>query len=96
MYFTKENKSQKLSSESSTRVRDILGGVACLIFVSPLIFVVFLLLKVDGGPALIAHEHTSPDGRFSTLWQFCTKSSGRLKNISDFLSRIRLEMLPGI
>jgi lipopolysaccharide/colanic/teichoic acid biosynthesis glycosyltransferase len=96
MYFAKDNKSEKLGSDSSTRVLDILGGVVCLIFFAPLILVVFLLLKADGGPVFIGHKHTSSDGRPSTLWRFRARSPGRPKNVREFLSRSRIEILPEI
>jgi len=96
MYFAKENKREKLGGDSSTRALDILGGVVCLIFFAPFVLVVFLLLKADGGPMFIGHKRTSPDGRSSTVWRFCIRSSGRLKNVREFLSRSRIEILPEI
>ena len=96
MYFAKENKREKLGSDSLIRVLEILGGVACLIFFAPLIVMVFLLRKADGGSAFVGHKHTNSDGTSSTVWRFRARNLGRPENYSEFLLRSRTEILPEI
>jgi lipopolysaccharide/colanic/teichoic acid biosynthesis glycosyltransferase len=96
MLLTNENKREKLRSVSSSSILSILGGAACLIFFAPLILVVYLLLKTDGGSAFVGHKHTNTDGTSSTVWRFRARSQGRPEKISEFLWRSRIEILPEI
>ena len=96
MYFAKGNKRQRFGSDSLTRALEMLGGVACLIYFAPLILVVFLLLKTDGGPAFVGRKHINSDGTSSTVWRFRTRSPGRPDNLCAFLLWSRTEVLPEI
>ena len=44
------------------RLIDVVGAIALLIFFAPLMVVVFFLVRLDGGPALFAHERIGKNG----------------------------------
>ena len=53
------------------RALDILGALAVLIFVLPLMIVVATVIKVqDGGPILFGHSRIGRDGRTFRCWKF--------------------------
>lgn len=52
------------------RLFDIVGASLCLIFFAPLLAVLYLLVRSDGGPALFGHTRIGARGRAFTCWKF--------------------------
>jgi lipopolysaccharide/colanic/teichoic acid biosynthesis glycosyltransferase len=92
----RESRRRKFGGDSLPKALEMLGGVACLIYFSPLILLVFLLLKAGGGPAFVGHEHISSDGTSSTLWRFRAGNPEPSDKLGRFLLWNRAEVLPEI
>lgn len=57
------------------RTIDLVGAILGLLFLSPLLLVIVLLLKVtDGGPAFYGHRRVGRGGREFRCWKFRTMS----------------------
>ena len=49
-----------------------LCALACVVFFAPLMLAVYLLVRADGGPALVSSAHLRPDGTAVRTWRFRT------------------------
>ena len=52
------------------RLFDLVVGSALIVFLAPLMAVVALLVKLDGGPAVFGHRRVGADGRSFRCWKF--------------------------
>ncbi len=52
------------------RLFDLVVGSALIIFLAPLMAVIALLVKLDGGPAVFGHCRVGADGRSFRCWKF--------------------------
>jgi lipopolysaccharide/colanic/teichoic acid biosynthesis glycosyltransferase len=90
---------------------DVLVALSCLVFFAPLLLAICLLVRADGGYALVSHERTTGDGTIVKVWNFrTTKQETPRKfrnnqteleslNFTKFgamLHRTRLEVLPSL
>ena len=88
---------------------DVLVALLCLIFFAPLFLAIYLLVRADGGPAIVSHERTRADGTIFKVWKFRTTKqqtprtfrNNRIEpespNFTKFgrvLYRARLDVLP--
>ncbi len=68
----------------SKRLFDIAGAAALLIFFAPLMVVVYLIVRLDGGPGIYAHERVGKNGvRF-----MCYKFRSMVPNAESILKNI--------
>ena len=95
------------SSAASYRKR--LTALLLLLFFAPLILVIYVLVRADGGCAFVSHEHRGADARLVGAWRFRTFRDTPQKTthhevtpprgtdpttIGVLLRRCRLEVLP--
>lgn len=88
---------------------NVLVGWGALVFFAPLMLVVYLAVRADGGPAFVGHDRAGRDGAIFKVWNFRITKHQTLRTIRndkieqgnpDFtkvgrvLYRARLEMLP--
>ena len=88
---------------------NVLVGWGALVFFAPLMLVVYLAVRADGGPAFAGHDRAGRDGTIFKVWNFRTTKQQTLRTFRknqielgnpDFtkvgrvLFRARLEMLP--
>lgn len=81
---------------------DTFEALACALFLMPLIAVVYMLVKIDGGPALVAVERELSDGTTLTAWRFRTTipepparaHTPPFTRLGALLHRYRLDQLP--
>ncbi len=52
------------------RLFDIVFGAALIIFLAPLMLVIAVLVKLDGGPALYGHRRVGANGQSFRCWKF--------------------------
>lgn len=74
----------RASIPASKRIFDVLSASALLLFVAPLMIVIFLLVRLDGGPAIFAHRRVGQNGRPFYCLKFrsmFTDSSARLETL---------------
>ena len=87
---------------SRAAVVDLLGALACALFFAPLFVTIYLLVKTDGGPAIVAFERAKSDGTTFTAWRFRTTNPKPLAGaeptsftrLGALLHRYRLDQLP--
>ncbi len=78
----------------SKRLLDICGALVGLIFFSPLMFILFLLVRRDGGPAFYSQERVGAGGRSFSCWKFrsmVVDADARLKHLLDTDAEAREE-----
>jgi len=81
---------------------DTCEALACVLFLMPLFAAVYLLVKIDGGPALVAVERKLSDGTTLKAWRFRTTIPGPparahtppFTRLGALLHRYRLDQLP--
>lgn len=86
-----------------------LCALVCMVFFAPLILVVYLLVRADGGPALVSSAHVRRDGTAVRTWRFRTlrryegqrndrgawkSSESHATAVGRFLRRTRTDTLP--
>jgi undecaprenyl-phosphate galactose phosphotransferase len=54
----------------SKRTLDILGSIVLLVFFTPLMVVIFLVVRMDGGPAMFIHERVGKNGVLFRCYKF--------------------------
>ena len=109
MATTRGRLGNSYSARMATKVGNIFGAVTSAVFFAPLIFVVYVLVRADGGPAFVRHERVREDGTSFMAWTFRThrlavKAVGGhpsfastepdLSAVGSILSRTRIEMMP--
>ena len=52
------------------RLFDIIFGIALIIFLAPLMLVIAVLVKLDGGPILYGHRRVGANGQSFRCWKF--------------------------
>jgi Undecaprenyl-phosphate galactose phosphotransferase WbaP len=52
------------------RAVDVVGALAALLLFGPLMLLIALLIKLDGGPAVFGHKRIGIDGQSFTCWKF--------------------------
>ena len=97
------------SARTATTAGTIFGAVMSAVFFAPLIFVVYVLVRADGGPAIVRHERVREDGTSFMAWRFRThrraveaagghpsfaSAEPDLSAVGSILSRTRIEMMP--
>jgi lipopolysaccharide/colanic/teichoic acid biosynthesis glycosyltransferase len=97
------------SARTATKVGNIFGAVMSAVFFAPLIFVVYVLVRADGGPAIVRHERVREDGTSFMAWRFRThrraveavggqpsfaSTEPDLSAVGSILYRTRIEMMP--
>lgn len=81
---------------------DTLEALACVLFLMPLFAAVYFLVKMDGGPALVAIERKLSDGTTLKAWRFRTTipepragaDIPSFTRLGVLLHRYRLDQLP--
>lgn len=81
---------------------DALEALACVLFLMPLFAAVYFLVKLDGGPALVAIERQLSDGTTLRTWRFRTTIPGlplragapSFTRLGALLHKYRLDQLP--
>lgn len=69
------------------RVFDVLGALGLLLLFGPLMLVVALVSKADGGPAVFGHRRVGADGRPFTCWKFRSMVVDAETALQDLLRR---------
>jgi lipopolysaccharide/colanic/teichoic acid biosynthesis glycosyltransferase len=97
------------SARTATKVGNVFGAVLSAGFFAPLIFVVYVLLRADGGPAIVRHERVRADGTSFMAWRFRTHRRAvealaghpsfasrepDLSAVGRILCRTRIEVMP--
>lgn len=91
------------------RIEDIIGSIIILTIISPLLFIIAILVKLTSkGPVLFKQDRYGVNGRIIRVWKFrsmkvmendhqvkqATKNDPRLTKIGAFLRRTSLDELP--
>ena len=97
------------SARTGTKVGNILGAVISAVFFAPLMFVIYVLVRADGGPAIVRHERVREDGTSFMAWRFRThrqaveavgsqprfaSTEPDLSAVGSILYRTRIEIMP--
>ena len=97
------------SARTATKVGNIFGAVMSAVFFAPLMFVAYVLVRADGGPAIARHERVREDGTLFMAWRFRThrrvveavgghpsfaSTEPDLSAVGNILSRTRIEIMP--
>lgn len=67
------------------RARDILGALAMLIFFAPLMAVIFVCVRRDGGPGIFAHERVGKNGVTFRCYKFRSMVPNAEQVLKDIL-----------
>ncbi|MCH4248686.1 MAG: undecaprenyl-phosphate galactose phosphotransferase WbaP [Acinetobacter populi] len=84
MIFHIQQHLSKISSKILKRIFDITVSLAILLTLSPLMIIVFLKIKADGGPALYGHERVGKNGKLFK----CLKFRSMAINSQELLEQI--------
>lgn len=68
--FTQAQKPRDVGTDPIKRVVDIVGAVGALVLFAPLMIVVYLIVRSDGGPAFFGHTRIGRDGQAFKCWKF--------------------------
>ncbi len=89
--------SEASSAQSTTRRRvherlskrsiDIVGALAGLLFFIPLFALVYLLVRMDGGPAIFAHSRVGRDGTSFKCYKFRSMVVDADRKLAEYLAR---------
>ena len=86
-----------------------LSALICAVFFAPLILAVYLMVRADGGPALVGSAHLRRDGTAIRTWRFRTmrrrprqgdgrgvrkSDDSRATMLGSLLRRTRIDTLP--
>jgi len=97
------------SARTAAKVGNVFGGVISAVFFAPLIFAVYVLVRADGGPAIVRHERVREDGTSFMAWRFRThrraveavgghpsfaSTEPDLSAVGSILYRTRIEIMP--
>ncbi|MDH3988929.1 MAG: sugar transferase [Gammaproteobacteria bacterium] len=97
------------SGNTATKVGNIFGAVMSTVFFAPLMFVAYVLVRADGGPAIVRHERVRGGGTSFMAWRFRThrqaveavgghpsfaSTEPELSAVGSILSRTRIEVMP--
>jgi undecaprenyl-phosphate galactose phosphotransferase len=69
------------------RMVDIASAVPLIILLTPVIALIALAVKLDGGPVLYAHRRVGPDGRSFRCWKFRSMVSNADQVIHQLLAQ---------
>src|SRR3546814_13953988 len=65
-----ETSGEALYANKAKRALDVIGAFMALLLFAPLMALIFLIVKLDGGPAFFGHTRIGKDGRAFTCWKF--------------------------
>ena len=61
---------RRIHENLAKRAIDVAGALAGLLFFMPLFLIVYLLVRMDGGPAIFAHPRMGRDGKLFNCYKF--------------------------
>jgi Undecaprenyl-phosphate galactose phosphotransferase WbaP len=76
-----------LHRSRSKRLFDIIGACALLVFFAPLIGLLYILIRRDGGPTFYAHSRVGVNGTRFRCWKFRTMIVDADKALAELLAR---------
>ena len=94
---------------AAARLWNSLCALVCVAFFAPLMLAVYLLVRADGGPALVSSTHLRRDGTAVRIWRFRTvrlrhatrddrgtrkRGESQATAVGEFLRRTRTDTLP--
>jgi lipopolysaccharide/colanic/teichoic acid biosynthesis glycosyltransferase len=74
------------SADAAKRALDVLGSLAALLVLSPLLILVGLLVRLDGGPAIFAQTRVGRHGREFKMFKFRSMRADAEKHLAALLA----------
>ncbi|HAT7492387.1 TPA: undecaprenyl-phosphate galactose phosphotransferase WbaP [Raoultella ornithinolytica] len=84
MIFRVQQNLAKWSSRTLKRLFDVVGSIAIIVILSPLLLYISRKVKIDGGPAIYGHERIGKDGKLFK----CLKFRSMVINSKDVLEEL--------
>ena len=79
--------SHSVLQQRCKRAIDLLGGALLLGFFAPLLTILYIVVKLDGGPALFGHERVGNCGVMFKCWKFRTMVVNADRVLAELLAR---------
>ncbi|HDY7358196.1 TPA: exopolysaccharide biosynthesis polyprenyl glycosylphosphotransferase, partial [Klebsiella pneumoniae] len=77
----------KVSSRTLKRIFDLVGSIAIIITISPLLLYIYNKVKKDGGPAIYGHERIGKGGKSFKCLKFRSMVTNSKEVLEDLLSK---------
>lgn len=77
----------KASSRILKRIFDLVGSIAIIITISPLLLYIYNKVKKDGGPAIYSHERIGKGGKIFKCLKFRSMVTNSKEVLEDLLSK---------
>jgi lipopolysaccharide/colanic/teichoic acid biosynthesis glycosyltransferase len=74
------------AADSARRALDVLGSLAALLFLSPFLLLIALLVRLDGGPAIYAQTRVRQHGREFKMFKFRSMHMDADKRLGELLA----------
>jgi lipopolysaccharide/colanic/teichoic acid biosynthesis glycosyltransferase len=74
------------SADAAKRALDVFGSLAALLFLSPLLILIGLLVRMDGGPAIFAQTRVRRHGREFKMFKFRSMRTDAEKHLAALLA----------
>jgi Undecaprenyl-phosphate galactose phosphotransferase WbaP len=83
----REKREMSVTASRSKRAFDLLGALALSILFAPLLGILYLIVRLDGGPAFFGHERVGATGALFKCWKFRTMVVNADAVLDDLLAR---------
>jgi len=87
MIFRVQHNLAKVSSRTLKRIFDLVGSIAIIITISPLLLYIYNKVKKDGGPAIYGHERIGKGGKSFKCLKFRSMVTNSKEVLEDLLSK---------
>lgn len=87
MIFRVQHNLAKASSRILKRIFDLVGSIAIIITISPLLLYIYNKVKKDGGPAIYSHERIGKGGKIFKCLKFRSMVTNSKEVLEDLLSK---------
>jgi len=74
------------AADGTRRVMDVLGSLAALVVLSPLLVVIGALIRLDGGPVIFAQTRVRRHGREFKMYKFRSMRTDAEKRLEELLA----------